>query len=93
MRRNSQRFFLRIQFLESATVLQIQITGIVIVKSNSNSGRRASCALGVHGISGVLLFDIQHLTKTINRELININKLEMNEMNSTKSIISKRVRL
>ena len=29
------------------------------MKSNSNSGRRASYALGVHGISRVLLFDIQ----------------------------------
>ena len=45
--------------LELATVLHIQITGIIIVKSNSNSGRRASRALGVHGISRVLLFDIQ----------------------------------
>ena len=34
-----------------------------------------------------------YLTKTINGELININKLELNEMNSTKSIVSKRVRL
>ena len=31
-----------------------------------------------------------YLTKTIDGELIDINKLEMNEMNSTKSIISKR---
>ena len=29
------------------------------MKSNSNGGRRASCRLGVHGISIVLLFDIQ----------------------------------
>ena len=35
----------------------------------------------------------EYLTKTIDGEPININKLEMNEMNSTKSIISKRVRL
>ena len=34
-----------------------------------------------------------YLTKTINGELININKLELNKMNSTKSIISERVRL
>ena len=34
-----------------------------------------------------------YLTKTIDVELIDINKLEMNEMNSTKSIVSKRVRL
>ena len=34
-----------------------------------------------------------YLTKTIHGELININKLELNEMNSTKSIVSKRVRL
>ena len=32
-------------------------------------------------------------TKTIDGKLINISKLEMNEMNSTKSIVSKRVRL
>ena len=31
-----------------------------------------------------------YLTKTIDGELIDINKLEMNEMNSTKSIVSKR---
>ena len=31
-----------------------------------------------------------YLTKTIDRELIDINRLEMNEMNSTKSIVSKR---
>ena len=30
------------------------------------------------------------LTKTIDGELIDINKLEMNKMNSTKSIVSKR---
>ena len=35
----------------------------------------------------------EYLTKTIDGELININKLEMNEMNSTKSTVSKRVRL
>ena len=35
----------------------------------------------------------EYLTKTIDGELIDINKLEMNEMNSTKSIVSKRVRL
>ena len=35
----------------------------------------------------------EYLTKTIDGELIYINKLEMNEMNSTKSIVSKRVRL
>ena len=34
-----------------------------------------------------------YLTKTIDGELIDIKKLEMNKMNSTKSIISKRVRL
>ena len=36
-----------------------------------------------------------YITKTINGELIDINQLEMNkmnEMNSTKSIVSKRVR-
>ena len=32
------------------------------------------------------------LTKTIDGELINISKLEMNEINSTKSIVSKQVR-
>ena len=31
-----------------------------------------------------------YVTKTINGELIDINKLEMNEMNSIKSIVSKR---
>ena len=31
-----------------------------------------------------------YVTKTINGELIDINKLEMNKMNSTKSIVSKR---
>ena len=31
-----------------------------------------------------------YVTKTIDGELIDINKLEMNEMDSTKSIISKR---
>ena len=35
----------------------------------------------------------EYLTKTIDGELIDINKLEMNEMNSTKSILSKQVRL
>ena len=35
----------------------------------------------------------EYLTKTIDGELIDINKLEMNEMNSTKTIVSKRVRL
>ena len=35
----------------------------------------------------------ERLTKTIDGELIDISKLEMNEMNSTKSIVSKRVRL
>ena len=30
------------------------------MKSNSNGCRRASCALGVHGRSRVLLFEIQH---------------------------------
>ena len=35
----------------------------------------------------------EYLTKTIDGELININKLEMNKMNSTKSIVPKRVRL
>ena len=34
-----------------------------------------------------------YLTKTIDGELIDINKLELNEMNSTTSIVSKRVRL
>ena len=34
----------------------------------------------------------EYLTETIDGELININKLEMNKMNSTKSIVSKRVR-
>ena len=33
------------------------------------------------------------LTKTIDGEMIDISKLEMNKMNSTESIISKRVRL
>ena len=31
-----------------------------------------------------------YLTRTIDGELIDINKLEMNKMNSTKSIVSKR---
>ena len=31
-----------------------------------------------------------YLTKTIGGELIDINKLEMNNMNSTKSIVSKQ---
>ena len=34
-----------------------------------------------------------YLIKTIDGEIIDINKLEMNKMNSTKSIVSKRVRL
>ena len=34
-----------------------------------------------------------YFTKTIQGELININKLEFNKMNSTKSILSKQVRL
>ena len=34
-----------------------------------------------------------YFDKTIQGELININKLELNEMNGTKSIISKRVKL
>ena len=33
-----------------------------------------------------------YVTTTIDGELIDINQLEMNEMNSTKSIVSKRVR-
>ena len=33
------------------------------------------------------------LTKTIDGELINSNKLKMNKMNSTKGIVSKQVRL
>ena len=35
----------------------------------------------------------EYLTKTIDGEIISINKLEMNKMDSTKSIVSKRVRL
>ena len=35
----------------------------------------------------------EYLTKTIDGQLINISKLEMNEINSTKSIVSKPVRL
>ena len=35
----------------------------------------------------------EYLTKTIDGELIDISKLEMNKMNSTKSIVSKQVRL
>ena len=35
----------------------------------------------------------EYLTKTIDRELIDINKLEMNKMSSTKTIVSKQVRL
>ena len=31
-----------------------------------------------------------YLTKTIDGELIDINELEMNKMNSTKSIVSKQ---
>ena len=31
------------------------------------------------------------LNKTIDRELIEVSKLEMNEINSTKSIVSKQV--
>ena len=31
-----------------------------------------------------------YVTKTIDGELIDINKLEMNEMNSTKSVVSKQ---
>ena len=34
-----------------------------------------------------------YLTKTIDGKLIDISKLEMNEMNSTKTTILKRVRL
>ena len=33
----------------------------------------------------------EYLTRTVDGELIGINKLEMNEMNSTKSVVSKRV--
>ena len=60
MRNDSHRFFEYIQFLGLVTFLQIQITKIVIVKLNSNGCRRASCALGVHGKSKVLLFEFQH---------------------------------
>ena len=35
----------------------------------------------------------EYLTKTIDGGLININKLEMNEINNTKSIVSKQMRL
>ena len=35
----------------------------------------------------------EYLTKTFDGELININKLEINKMKSTKSVVSKRVRL
>ena len=35
----------------------------------------------------------EYLTKTIDGEVIDINKLEMNKINSTKSFVSKRVRL
>ena len=35
----------------------------------------------------------EYLTKTIDGELIHINKLEMSKMDITKSIISKQVRL
>ena len=35
----------------------------------------------------------EYLTKKIDGELIDIDKLEMNEMNSTKNIVSKRMRL
>ena len=35
----------------------------------------------------------EYLTKIIDGELININKLEINKMNSTKNIVSKRMRL
>ena len=34
----------------------------------------------------------EYLTKTIDGELIDTNKLEINKMNSMKSIVSKRVR-
>ena len=34
-----------------------------------------------------------HFTETIQGELIDINELQLNKMNSTKSIVSKRVRL
>ena len=34
--------------------------------------------------------DYVNVTKTIDGELIDINKLEMNKMNNTKSIVSKR---
>ena len=35
----------------------------------------------------------EYLTKTIDGELIDINKLKMNKMNSTRSIVSKQMRL
>ena len=35
----------------------------------------------------------EYLTEIIDGEIFDINKLEMNEMNSTKSIVAKRVRL
>ena len=34
-----------------------------------------------------------YLTKTIGGEIINISKLKLNKMNSTESIVSKRMRL
>ena len=36
---------------------------------------------------------IEYLTKTIDGEIIDINKMEMNKMNSAKSIIPKQMRL
>ena len=35
----------------------------------------------------------EYLNKTIDGELIDINKLELNKMNSTKSIVPKRMRI
>ena len=61
MQRDFQRLFEHIQFLGFVTVLEIQIIEIVIVKLNSNGCQHASCALGVHGRSRVLLFEFQYI--------------------------------
>ena len=94
MRRDSQRLFLRIQFIGSTWVLYIQNSGIFFLKSNSNGGQRASCALGVHGISRVLLFDIQQsvhvfedLIKRMNKTDSSDNKIQIDHFDIQQYVV------
>ena len=79
MKRDCYRLFKYIKFLKLVTVLQIQITEIVIVKLNSNCCRRASFALGVHGIFRVLLFKFKHKAtiKELDKNLVGKNGIDM----------------